>query len=177
MERLPTPAFWPGEFHGLYSPWGRKELDTTERLSLHFHFLLNSWESNLRSTGRGPRFCILKLALSHPFPFRLYFYCFNYQWKVTQLCPTLCDPMDSAYQASLSMGFSRQAYWSGLPFPSPGDLLDPEIKHWSLVPQADSLPTDLWGKPKSQIFFSLKSLSRVQLLVTPWTIYTVHGIL
>ena len=33
-ERLPTPVFWPGEFHGLYSPWGRKELDTTERLSL-----------------------------------------------------------------------------------------------------------------------------------------------
>ena len=29
-ERLPTPVFWPGEFHGLYSPWGRKELDTTE---------------------------------------------------------------------------------------------------------------------------------------------------
>ena len=36
-ERLPTPVFWPGEFHGLYSPWGRKELDTTERLS-HFDF-------------------------------------------------------------------------------------------------------------------------------------------
>ena len=33
-ERLPTPVFWPGEFHGLYSPWDRKELDTTERLSL-----------------------------------------------------------------------------------------------------------------------------------------------
>ena len=31
-ERLPTPVFWPGEFHGLYSPWGCKELDTTERL-------------------------------------------------------------------------------------------------------------------------------------------------
>ena len=30
-ERLPTPAFWPGEFHGLYSPWGHKESDTTER--------------------------------------------------------------------------------------------------------------------------------------------------
>ena len=29
-ERLPTPVFWPGEFHGLYRPWGRKELDTTE---------------------------------------------------------------------------------------------------------------------------------------------------
>ena len=35
-ERLPTPVFWPGEFHGLYSPWGCKELDMTERLSLPF---------------------------------------------------------------------------------------------------------------------------------------------
>ena len=33
-ERLPTPVFWPGEFHGLYSPWGRKESDMTERLSI-----------------------------------------------------------------------------------------------------------------------------------------------
>jgi len=33
-ERLPTPVFWPGEFHGLYRPWGHKESDTTERLSL-----------------------------------------------------------------------------------------------------------------------------------------------
>ena len=32
-ERLPTPVFWPGEFHGLYGPWGRKESNTTERLS------------------------------------------------------------------------------------------------------------------------------------------------
>ena len=38
-ERLPTPVFWPAEFHGLYSPWGCKESDTTERLSLsYFHF-------------------------------------------------------------------------------------------------------------------------------------------
>ena len=35
-ERLPTPVFWPEEFHGLYGPWGRKESDMTERLSLHF---------------------------------------------------------------------------------------------------------------------------------------------
>ena len=39
-ERLPTPVFWPGEFHGLYSPWGLKESDTTERLSL-------KWKKNL----------------------------------------------------------------------------------------------------------------------------------
>ena len=35
-EQLPIPVFWPGEFHGRCSPWGRKDLDTTERLSLHF---------------------------------------------------------------------------------------------------------------------------------------------
>ena len=42
-ERLPSPVFWPGEFHGLYSSWGRKESDTTERLftSLHFPSLLS----------------------------------------------------------------------------------------------------------------------------------------
>ena len=44
-ERLPTPVFWPGEFHGLYSPWGRKESDTTEWLtfiSLNLHMLWSS---------------------------------------------------------------------------------------------------------------------------------------
>ena len=35
-ERLPTPIFWPGEFHGLYSPRGHKELDKTKRLSVYY---------------------------------------------------------------------------------------------------------------------------------------------
>jgi len=48
--------------------------------------------------------------------------------EVAQSYPTLCDPMTVAHQALPSMGFSRQEYWSGLPFPSPGDLPDPEIK-------------------------------------------------
>ena len=47
--------------------------------------------------------------------------------SVTQSCPNLCDPKVTAHQA-LSMGFSRSEYWSGLPFPSPGDLPDPWIK-------------------------------------------------
>ena len=41
---------------------------------------------------------------------------------VAKLCPTLASPWPVACQAPLSMGFSRQEYWSGLPFPSPGDL-------------------------------------------------------
>ena len=36
LEKGKAPVFWPGEFHGLYSPWGRKESDTTEQLSLSF---------------------------------------------------------------------------------------------------------------------------------------------
>ena len=47
---------------------------------------------------------------------------------VAELCLILCDPMTVAHQASLSMGFPRQEYWSGLSFPSPGDLPDPGIE-------------------------------------------------
>ena len=55
-----------------------------------------------------------------------------------------CDPMDSvACQAPLFMGFSRQEYWSGLPFPSPGKLPDLGIKPRSPALQADSLLTEL----------------------------------
>ena len=52
-------------------------------------------------------------------------------------------PWTIAYQASSSMGFSRQEYWSGLPFPSPGNLPNPEIDPGSSALQADSLPTEL----------------------------------
>ena len=46
-ERLLTPVFWPGEFHGLYSPWSLKVSDMAERLSLHFHFPASSWQVQL----------------------------------------------------------------------------------------------------------------------------------
>ena len=57
-------------------------------------------------------------------------------------------PWTVAYQASPSMGFSRQEYWSGLPFPSPGDLPDPGIEPGSPSFQADALTTEPRGKPK-----------------------------
>ena len=53
--------------------------------------------------------------------------------SVAELCPTLCNPLGVTHNAPLSMGFSRQEYWSGLPFPSPEDLLDPGIEPVSLV--------------------------------------------
>ena len=55
--------------------------------------------------------------------------CYIISFKVVaQSCPTLCDPMIVAHQVPLSMGFSRQEYWSGLSFPSPGDLPNPGIE-------------------------------------------------
>ena len=53
------------------------------------------------------------------------------------------------------MGFSRQENWSGLPFPSPGDLPDPGIESRSLALQADALPTELLGKPYNSIIKEL----------------------
>ena len=62
---------------------------------------------------------------------------------VSQWCLTLCDPMDCSRQAPLSMGFSRQEYWRGLPFPSPGDLPDSGIEPGFPALQEDSLLTEL----------------------------------
>ena len=64
------------------------------------------------------------------------------QAKLIQSCLILCDSMDCSHQAPLLMGFCRQKYWSGLPFPTPGDLSHPGIEplllllHW----QVDYLP-------------------------------------
>ena len=55
-------------------------------------------------------------------------------------------PWTVAYQAPTSMGFSRQEYWSGSPFPSPGDLPKPGIKPRSPALKADALPFELPGK-------------------------------
>ena len=56
-------------------------------------------------------------------------------------------PWTVAHQAPPSMGFSRQEYWSGLPFPSPGDLPDPGIELRSPALQADALTSEPPGKP------------------------------
>ena len=51
-------------------------------------------------------------------------------------------PWAVAHKSPLSMGFSRQEYWSGLSFPSPGDLPDPGIEHRSPALQVDALPSE-----------------------------------
>ena len=61
--------------------------------------------------------------------------------------PYSATPWTVAYQALPSNGFSRQGYWSGLPFTSPEDLPDPGIKAGSPALQADALPSEPPGKP------------------------------
>ena len=91
-----------------------------------------------------------------------------------RLCAT---PWTVARQAALSMEFPRQEYWSGLPFPNPGDLHLLRLMHWLV----DSLPTVLPGKPQPKI-------RKVKLLVAPLYLFetprtaacqasSVHGIL
>ena len=63
-------------------------------------------------------------------------------------CPTLATPWTVACQAPLSLGFSKQEYWSGLPCPPPGNLPDPGIEPRSPALQEDSLLTELSGKPQ-----------------------------
>ena len=81
-----------------------------------------------------------------------------------QLFLSLPNPKDC--QAPPSMGFSRQEYWSGLPCPSPGDLLDPGIELASFMS-----PAVAGGFfTTSATIVKAKSLSRVRLFVTPWTV-------
>ena len=83
--------------------------------------------------------------------------------RVTQLCLTLYNPMDCL--SPLSMEFSRQEYWSGLPFPSPGNLPNLGIKLRSFGPQAESFPSEPPGNHLSG--YAAKSLQSCLTLCNP----------
>ena len=92
--------------------------------------------------------------------------------------------MDVAYHAPLSMGFSRQEYWSGLPFPSPEDLPNPGIQLRSPALQADSLPSEPPGSQGAQsihinIFLHLGQITLmvVQCVLSAIIYITIHLLL
>ena len=88
-------------------------------------------------------------------------------WKVkvkvsfAQSCLTVF-PWTRGHQASLSMEFSRQEYWSGLPFPSPGVFLTQGLNQGSPALQVDSLPSELSGKPMWKGEWHLKEWGLLQ---------------
>ena len=74
-------------------------------------------------------------------------------------------PCTAVYKVPLSMEFSRQEYWSGLPFPSPGDLPDPGIEPRSPALRADALPSEPPGKPSRIPCFScLKCMDSIYVV-------------
>ena len=102
---------------------------------------------------------------------------------VAKLCPTLATPWTVAHQALLSVGFSRQEYWSGLPFPSPGVLPDPGMEPGSPALQTYSLLPSHWGSLhlgywfKEVYFCFLASLEDWALSQAPWASVPVTGLL
>ena len=92
---------------------------------------------------------------------------------VIKSCQTLCNPTDCSDQVPLSMGVSRQEHWSGLPFPSSGDLFDPGIERRSSALQADFLtaepPGTLHRTPACVSMLLLFSRSVVSNSAAPWT--------
>ena len=105
-----------------YSPWGHKELDTTEQLSTAHVDI-----------------CKVKVKV-----------------KSLRCVRLFATPWTVAYQAPLSLGFSRQQYWSGLPFPSPGDLPNPGIKPRSPALQTDGLLSEPPGKSQISVRIDMK---------------------
>ena len=124
----------PGGCHGV-SPWPAPGSWVT--LTRHFQHLLSA---RLLSS--------LYSCRCFSFHFQKFHIKCMLVTQSAQSCLSLCNPMDcSPPQAPLSIGFSRWEYCSGLPFPSLGDLPDPSIETGSPVLRADSLPSELPGKP------------------------------
>ena len=101
-------------------------------------------------------------------------------WKSLSHAQLFANPWAVVCQAPLSMEFSRQEYWSGLPFPSPGDLHNSWIKPCYSTLQVDSLPSEPPGKPAHIInlpFFDkwhFKICSRDYQILNPFKISTLH---
>ena len=148
----------------IYSPWGCKESDTTKRLSTHMVAL--QYCVSFCCTGKWFSYSEVK-SLSRVWLFAT-------AWTV-------------AYKASLSIGFSRQEYWSGLPFPSPGYLPNPGIEPRSPALQAGALTSEPQGKLYIYIyalFFGFPShlnhqraVSRVSVLHVRFSLvsYFIHS--
>ena len=76
-----------------------------------------------------------------------------------------------AYQAPLPMEFSRQEYWSGLPFPSPGDLPNPGMEPWSLILQADTLLSEPPGNKLINLIPDSSAFSKSSLNICMFTVH------
>ena len=113
-----------------------------EQLSTHMHTV---WSVNLKLLVYPPSPLSSLITISCFLRLWVYICFMVVGGLVSKLCSTLVIPWTAAHQAPLSMGFPRQECWSGLPFPSPGDLPNPETELMSPILQAVSLPLSHQG--------------------------------
>ena len=131
MEQLTTPIFWPGEFHGLYSPWAHRESDMTEQLSLSL-----SWQIWLAAAAKSLQLCLTVWShrwqptrLPRPWDspgkntgvgchFLLQCVKVKSESEVAQSCPTLSNPLDRSLPASSIHGIfqARGLEWGAVAF-------------------------------------------------------------
>ena len=156
----PTPAKrWP-TFHALRVPARTAQLQPLGSQSYPRSEQRTPWFSpdmcRLPSIGIQPRYHrprkppqdlqVGQSALTD-LCFCVHSFLYSFMKVKVKSCLTLATPWTVAHQAPLSKGFPRQEYWSGLPFPSPGDLPDPEIEPRSPTLQTEALPSESAGRP------------------------------
>ena len=116
-------------------------------------YIKASFQCGIPRGTKGPEALLFKPILSsfyHKASLTVLAFLLLDEVKLLSRVQLFATPWTIAYQAPPSMGFSRQECWSGLPFPSPGDLPDPGIEPRSPTLQADTLPSEPPGKPWSQ---------------------------
>ena len=148
--------------HGLLVSWIQLPFLLYKSILLPLHHETCLWLTMVGDSNCNPFWSQINLSLAekHRAAYLLQdnkwnFFFFNF--KVAQSCPTL-----------LSMKFSRQEYWRGLPFSSPGDLPNPELEPRSPTLQADSSLSEPPGKPQQMELYSDMKKKEILALATPW---------
>ena len=139
------------------SPWDTASIMSCPCSRSNNGFLLSIRMRHLDVSQDSPEFCSLSLLSKMIPPFQPC-WASHHGGLVAKLCLTLATPWTVACQVPLSMGFSRQEYWNGLPFICPGDLPNPEIELGSPALQADSLLIKSPGKPIALLMYFILPL-------------------
>ena len=152
--------FFGYEAHGIFAPWPGIEPALLALVSKVLttgppeKSLIDDWQAGILP------FCQFLLPLL-PLLWNM-FHCFE-KWKSLSPVWLFVTP-----QTIQSMEYSRPEYWSGLPFPPPGDLPKPGIKSRSPTLQADSLPTELSGKPLLYLYIIFLHADMIKLKIWFW---------
>ena len=179
---------WWATAHGIskswtwLSDWAHARANTHTHTHTHTHKYrtaeamseLEYWLRTLHIFTRKHYYSITSHIICRICLFNLRYTYYEVKWRQS-LCQLFATPWTVAYKAPLSMEFSRQEYWSGLPFPSPGDPPDPGVKPRfkprSPALQADALPSEPPGEPTHTYYMEKEMSTHSSILVwrIPWT--------